>query len=175
MSIQIEASYSKKLGLPNFSSHAFMISVRAEVSSLRRLETESARLYRVLQSSVDAEIKEAGFLPDATKYKMLVDGKAAKNGASSNGHRITATPSPSADSSHSSEKQETLIAKVAKEQKFTAEDLDGIAKRLFGSPLGKLDRKQTSSFISELLAIAGPPRFRKASGRPAAPVNGAAA
>lgn len=149
--------------------------MRAEVSSLRRLETESARLYRVLQTSVDAEIKDAGFLPDATKYGMLVDGKAGQNGASSNGRRTSATPAPSAAASHSSEKQKTLIAKVAKEQKFTAEDLDGIAKRMFGSCLAELDRKQSSSFISELLAIAGPPRFRKASRQPAATVNGAAA
>ena len=174
MSIQIEATYSKKLGLPNFSSHSFMISVRAEVSSLRRLETESARLYRVLQTSVDAEIKEAGFLPDATKYGMLVDGKVSQNGAARNGHRSAAAPVATADASHSSEKQKTLIAKVAKEQKFTAEDLDGIAQRLFKLPLAQLDRKQTSSFITELLVIAGPPRFRKASGRPAE-ANGATA
>ena len=168
MSIQIEATYSKKLGLPNFSSHSFMISVRAEVSSLRRLETESARLYRVLQTSVDKEVQQVGFLPDATKYGMLLDGMAGANGPASNRHTAT-------DASHSSEKQKTLIAKVAKELKFTAEDLDGIAQRLFKLPLAKLDRKQTSGFITELLLIAGPPRFRRASGRPAAIVNGAKA
>src|SRR2546423_1070790 len=91
MSIQIEATYSKKLGLPNFSSHSFMISVRAEVSSLRRLETESARLYRVLQTSVDKEVQQVGFLPDATKYGMLIDGKSVHNGASKNGHRSAST------------------------------------------------------------------------------------
>ena len=112
-----------------------MISVRAEVSSLRRLETESARLYRVLQTSVDTEIQEAGFLPDATKYGMLVDGKAGQNGAASNGARTPTVPVPATDASRSSEKQKTLIAKVAKEQKFTAEDLDGIAQRLFKLPL----------------------------------------
>jgi hypothetical protein len=175
MSIQIEATYSKKLGLPNFSSHSFMISVRAEVSSLRRLETESARLYRVLQTSVDKEVQEVGFLPDVTKYGLLVDGKAGQNGVSGNGHLTPAASVSATDAAHSSEKQKTLIAKVAKEQKFTDEDLDGIAQRLFKLPLEQLDRKKTSGFIAELLAIAGPPRFRKASGRPAATVNGAAA
>jgi hypothetical protein len=149
-----------------------MISVRAEVSSLRRLETESARLYRVLQTSVDAEIKEAGFLPDATKYGLLVDGKAGQNGASKNGHRTSAG---SVSGANASEKQGILIAKVAREQKFTDEDLDGIAQRLFKLPLEQLDRKQTSAFITELLVIAGPPRFRKPSGRPAIAVNGAEA
>src|SRR5436190_9003976 len=97
MSIQIEATYSKKLGLPNFSSHSFMISVRAEVSSLRRLETESTRLYRVLQSSVDKEVQQVGFLPDATKYGMLVDDKAGRNGNPKNGNGSGATSGPIAD------------------------------------------------------------------------------
>jgi hypothetical protein len=174
MSIQIEATYSKKLGLPNFSSHSFMISVRAEVSSLRRLETESARLYRVLQTSVDKEVQQVGFLPDATKYGMLVDGKAGQNGGSKNGHHSVEAPVSTIDSPEASDKQKTLIEKVAKREKFTAEDLDGIAQRLFKLPLAQLDRKQTSGFITELLLIAGPPRFRKASGRPAE-ANGATA
>lgn len=97
------------------------------------------------------------------------------NGGASNGHRTPAAPASATDASHSSEKQNTLIAKLAKEQKFTAEDLDGITQRLFKLPLAELDRKQTSGFIAELLAIAGPPRFRKPSGRPAAIANGAEA
>jgi len=173
--IQLEATYAKKLGLPNFSSHSFMISVRAEVASLRRLETESARLYRVLQTSVDKEVQQVGFLPDATKYGMLVDGKGAQNGSSKNGHSASVVPASAADAAHASDKQKTLIEKVAKREKFTAEDLDGIAQRLFKLPLAHLDRKQTSGFISELLLIAGPPRFRKPSGRPAIAVNGAEA
>ncbi len=78
--IQIEASYSKKLGLPHFSSHAFMVTVRAEVSSLRRLETESTRLYRLLQSSVDKQVQQVGFLPDATSYGMLTPEPQPVNG-----------------------------------------------------------------------------------------------
>jgi hypothetical protein len=152
-----------------------MVSVSAEVSSLRRLETEAKRVYALLQSSVDEQLKAVGFLPDTAKYGTLVDGEAGQNGASSNGHHSSASPAPTTDASCSSAKQKTLIAKVAKEQKFTAEDLDGIAKRLFGSSLAELDRKQTSSFITELLMIAGPPRFRKPSGRPAVEANGATA
>jgi hypothetical protein len=171
MSIQIEATYSKKLGLPNFSSHSFMISVRAEVSSLRRLETESARLYRVLQTSVDKEVQQVGFLPDATRYGMLVDGKAVQNGGSKNGNGSAAVPTSAGDATHASDKQKTLIEKVSKREKFTPADLDGIAQRLFKLPLEQLDRKQTSGFITELLMIAGPPRFR----RPAKPSTAPAA
>lgn len=173
--IQIQATYAKKLGLPNYSSHSFMVSVSAEVSSLRRLETEAKRVYALLQSSVDEQLKAVGFVPDTTKYGMLVDGAGAQNGASSNGQHRSTTPVPTTDAAHASDKQQALIETVAKREKFTAEDLDGIAKRLFGSPLAELDRKQTSGFISELLAIAGPPRFRKPAGRPAAEANGATA
>lgn len=165
--IQIEATYSKKLGLPNFSSHSFMISVRAEVSSLRRLETESARLYRVLQSSVDKEVQEVGFLPDATKYGMLTNGKAPQNGTSKNGHRSPAVPATAADVTQPSDKQRALIEKVAKREKLTAVELNGMAQTLFQRPLGQLDRKQTSAFITELLMLAGPTRFRRPSAAPA--------
>jgi hypothetical protein len=175
MSIQIQATYAKKLGLPNYSSHSFMVSVSAEVSSLRRLETEAKRVYALLQSSVDEQLKAVGFVPDTTKYGMLVDGEAGHNGASQNGHHSAAAPVSTIDTSEASDKQKGLIEKIAKREKFTPEDLDGIAKRLFGSSLAELDRKQTSSFITELLMIAGPPRFRKPSGRPAAEANGATA
>lgn len=172
--IQIQATYAKKLGLPNFSSHSFMVSVSAEVSSLRRLETEAKRVYALLQSSVDEQLKAVGFVPDTTKYGMLVEGEGARNGASNNGQHTPATPVSQTGAAEASDKQKVLIEKVAKREKFTAEDLDGIAKRLFGSPLAELDRKQTSGFITELLLIAGPPRFRKASRRPAE-TNGATA
>lgn len=146
-----------------------MISVRAEVSSLRRLETESARLYRVLQTSVDKEVQQVGFLPDATRYGMLVDGKPSQNGAPKNGHRSTVTPVSAVGSAHPSDKQKTLIEKVSKREKITPDDLNGIALRLFKLPLEQLDRKQTSGFITELLMIAGPPRFRRAAKPPIAP------
>jgi hypothetical protein len=174
MSIQIQATYAKKLGLPNFSSHSFMVSVSAEVSSLRRLETEAKRVYALLQSSVDEQLKAVGFLPDTTKYGMLVDGQGAQNGASKNGQQPAAVSASATDASHASDKQKALIEKVAKREKFTADDLNRMAHTLFQRALDELDRKQTSAFITELLMLAGPPRFRKPSGRPAE-ANGATA
>lgn len=152
-----------------------MVSVSAEVSSLRRLETEAKRVYALLQSSVDEQLKAVGFVPDTTKYGMLVEGEGARNGASNNGQHTPATPVSQTEAAHASDKQKALIEKVAKREKFTSEDLDGIAQRLFKLPLAQLDRKRTSSFISELLLVAGPPRFRRASERPAAEANGATA
>lgn len=172
--IILEATYKKTLGLPNYSSHSFTVSVRAEVPSLRRVETETTRLYRILQGSVDKEIQQPGFLPDASRYGMIVDITSVENGAAVhvNGAAGAAPDQAPAvvgtGSSAGSEKQQALIERLAKEQQFTAVDLDGIADRLFKLPLARLNRKQTSEFISELLALAGPPRFRNGAQRPAA-------
>ena len=64
MAIVIEANYSKKLGLPAYSSHSYSVTIRSEVSDLGQVERESAKLYSILQGSVDREIQEVGFIPD---------------------------------------------------------------------------------------------------------------
>ncbi len=38
MAIILEAAYSKKLGLPNFSSHSYVVSIRTELSDLTQVE-----------------------------------------------------------------------------------------------------------------------------------------
>ncbi len=167
----IEITYGKRCGLPRYSSHSFAVSVKAEVTSLRRLEAESSRLYRLLQEIVDREVQQVGFLPDIT-YGMMVDAPAVTNGESKSGApkpavRRSRLPVLPADGSWAcSDKQKDLIQKVAKREKFTEADLEGIAQRLFGLPLQRLDKKQASAFITELFAIAGPPRFRAAASRP---------
>lgn len=175
MSIQIEASYAKKCGLPHFSSHSFMVTVRAEISSLRRLETESTRLYLLLQESVDKQMQQVGFLPDPTKYGMILDTPKQSN-------RSTLTPppsdsdSPGTDTWGCSDKQRAFIEKVAKRERFTPADLDGIARTLCQLPVQQLDKRQASKLIDELLNLSGPPRFTKrATPRDKAAVNGTAA
>ena len=65
--ITLEANYSKKLGLPNYSSHQFSVSLKTELADVSQAEQESARLYDVLQNSVDSNIRQVGFLPSETK------------------------------------------------------------------------------------------------------------
>ncbi len=84
MAIILEAVYSKKLGLPNCSSHSYVVSIRTELSDLTQVGAKSARLYALLQQSVDNEIKHVGFLPDATRYGM--------NGADAPLQQPTANP-----------------------------------------------------------------------------------
>jgi len=63
--ITLECNYSKKLGLPQYSSHQFSITLKTEIADLGAVQTESARLYALLQQSVDASIQQTGFLPQA--------------------------------------------------------------------------------------------------------------
>jgi hypothetical protein len=161
MSIQIEASYCKKLGLPNFSSHSFLVTVRAELSSLHRLETESARLYRLLQDSVDKQVEQVGFLPDATTYGLIVDSAAASNGSPTNGHQVSSSSDD--DGWACSVRQKDLILKLATQEQLSPAALDDIAQRLHRLPVPALNKKQASGFISELLAIIGPAQLRRRS------------
>ena len=68
MAVIIEANYSKKLGLPCYSSHSYSITIRSEVADLSQVERESAKLYAILQGSVDREIQEVGFIPDGNGH-----------------------------------------------------------------------------------------------------------
>jgi hypothetical protein len=61
--ITLECNYSKKLGLPQYSSHRFSITLRTELADLNQVQSESARLYKLLQEGVDTSIKDVGFLP----------------------------------------------------------------------------------------------------------------
>ena len=56
--ITLECNYSKKLGLPGYSSHQFSITLRTEISDVNQVQAESARLYKLLQDGVDTSIKE---------------------------------------------------------------------------------------------------------------------
>ena len=61
--ITLECNYSKKLGLPGYSSHQFSISLKTELTDTTQIQAESARLYKLLQNGVDTSIKEIGCLP----------------------------------------------------------------------------------------------------------------
>ena len=52
--ITIKADYTKKIGLPGYSSHQFSVSLTTELTDLSQVEQESAKLYAKLQQSVDS-------------------------------------------------------------------------------------------------------------------------
>src|ERR1700751_3076666 len=105
MAIKLSAAYSKKAGLPGYSSHSFSVSIETELQSLDNVREESARLYDSLQNSVDKQIQKTGFVPP-NGYGMEVD----KNGAW-----------------NCSQKQRELIEKIGKENNVDQNALDRLA------------------------------------------------
>ena len=181
MAIILEAAYSKKLGLPNYSSHSYVVSIRTELSDLTQVEAESARLYALLQQSVDGQIQQVGFLPDATTYGM--DGhhpNAHHNGENSthaNGNSEVEDrrrdrplePDRPADVWVCSDKQKELILKLVEQHKLDKQEVEALAKAMFGLPVKTLNRLQASGLIEELLE-----RYGKAKKNSPGRGNGAA-
>lgn len=162
MAITLEANYAKKLGLPNYSSHSYSVTIRTELTDLSQVEAESARLYRTLQDAVDREIQEVGFMPDATKYGM--NKGPSSNGASGpprsdrNGHGQPRRENGNGNGSHNghgawrcSEKQRDLIEKIVRENHLDKKNVEQLAVDLFGIGVVQLDRLQASGLIDELL------------------------
>ena len=157
MAIILEAAYSKKLGLPNYSSHSFVVSIRAELSDLAQVEAESARLYTLLQQSVDSQIREVGFLPDATRYGMDDVTAPGRSPASTpaNGTSQLHTDHPVheqlGDHWVCSDKQRELILKLVEQHKLDKKEVEALAKEMFSLPVKTLNRLQASGLIEELL------------------------
>ena len=54
MAIKLIANYSKRLGLPGYSSHQFEVSIETEITHTSELASETERLYGSLQAAVDS-------------------------------------------------------------------------------------------------------------------------
>ena len=144
MAIILEAAYSKKLGLPNYSSHSYVVSIRTELSDLTQVEAESARLYALLQQSVDHEIQQVGFMPDATRYGM--DGADAsqqpqpsQTSTNGNGHPAD-HPVHEQPGDHwvCSDKQKELILKLVEQHGLDKNEVEALAKEMFGLPVSRV-------------------------------------
>lgn len=63
MAVKLITTYAKRLGLPGYSSHQFLVSIETELQSLDNVRQESARLYESLQKVVDQQLQKTGFVP----------------------------------------------------------------------------------------------------------------
>lgn len=170
MPIILVGTYSKKLGLPNFSSHSFTVSLSTEITELGQAESEASKLYALLQQSVDRELSDVGYLPDATVYGM--NGYANGNGRQLSPEKPANASIPAQRSEvHEentwacSEKQHDLIEKVVRENELDRREVDGLAKEMFdGIGVRQLNRLQASGFIKELLERHGGKRRDQSSG-----------
>ena len=141
--VQLEANYSKKLGLPGYSSHQYSVTLRTELTDLRQVDAESTRLYTLLQDCVDRDIQQTGFLP--------------KSGPATNGHQISKASNGQANHQGEtwscSDKQRALILKVIEEQQRDKQEIETLAQERFGKGVRQLNRIEASDLIDELVVF----------------------
>ncbi len=131
MAIKLNAAYSKKAGLPGYSSHQFSVSIETELQNLDNVAKESAQLYKSLQQVVDQQIQKTGFVPP-NGYGMEQDA-----------------------SWNCSPKQRQLIEKIITENKLDQKAVTDIANEMFSLKVEQLNKLQASGLIDELLAKHG--------------------
>jgi hypothetical protein len=159
MALILTSDYSKKLGLPGFSSHQFSVSIQTELTDLDRVPGEVARLYRLLQQAVDREIQQTGFVP-GDGYGEVPRALPATNG-NGNGNGSNVHPDANAEVTwQCSDRQRELITDLAAELKLDDAALDKRSERLFRRPACQLNKLCASGLISDLLAEAGTRRQR---------------
>jgi hypothetical protein len=147
--ITLECNYSKKIGLPQYSSHQFSVTLKTEIADVSQAEGESARLYRLLQTSVDDSIREVGFLPGS-------NGNSHGNGnGNGNGHNNGNQPVSEKDTWKCSPAQKNLILKVVEEHKLDKLKVEELAVDRFGAGVKSLTKLQASGLIEELLQMTG--------------------
>ncbi len=139
MALTLVANYSKKVGLPNFSSHSFSISCTKEITSIDHVEEESTELYSILQHAVDSQLENVGYMPEqggSTRKEVPVN-RITTNAVRTNGN---------GSSWRCSEKQEALLKKLLNDQ-----DVEQVAEQMFGQPVSELNKLQASGLIQRLL------------------------
>lgn len=142
MAVLLQITYSKKLGLPNFSSHSCSASVQVEIADVSQVVEENARLYQLLQSSVDKEIQAVGFMPEVG-YGMNKPQDGAPPQTNGKGTHRT-------DSAGISEKQLDLVNRIVKENNISKTLVENLAIEMFQVGVRSLNRLQASGLIDEL-------------------------
>jgi hypothetical protein len=148
MAVFIKATYVKKLGLPQYSSHQYSVEVSAELTDLSQLPHASVDLYARLQQAVDEQIVNPGFVPgEAPPPKSSVHAPV---------------PTALAHLAHEeewrcSEKQRDLILKIVAEHQLDKQEIDNLARQRFGNGVKQLNKLQASALIDELIETHGGP------------------
>jgi hypothetical protein len=177
MALKLIANYSKRLGLPGYSSHQFSVCVETEISSIDDVAGESSRLYQTLQHSVDEEIQNTGFVPEAG-YGSKPGGNGSANGSTngrSNGHSNGYTNGHAGNGNgygnnghangqtnghhapvtgdlwNCSDKQRDLILKLVDEHQLDKGEVDAASHDMFGIGVRELNKLQASGLIDRIL------------------------
>jgi hypothetical protein len=147
--IKLIANYSKRLGLPGYSSHQFSVSCETEITNVDDVRRESERLYATLQQSVDEQIQQTGFVPDA-------DYGSNGNGNIKPVNRIASISKTNGITTNDngewrcSEKQRELLLKLIKDHNLE-EVAEEMSEAMFGCSPEALNKLQASGLIQRIL------------------------
>lgn len=144
--LTLEANYQKKIGLPQYSSHQFSLTIKTELADITQVEKESARLYSLLQTNVDKEMQKVGFLPE--KENGNGNGHSNGNGhQNGNGSRFKVQD----EMWNCTIAQKNLVLKIVEENKLDLSNIARLAQERFDMPLNQINTMQASGLIKELV------------------------
>ena len=148
MAIKLIANYSKRLGLPGYSSHQFSVSVETELVTTDDVAAESGRLYQRLQTTVDEQMLKTGFVPPSTYGMEQTNGSDAHTAE-------TITHIHDNGRWKCSDKQRELILKLVDEHQLDKNEVDHLSRQRFGKGVTQLSKLEASGLIDELLETYG--------------------
>lgn len=148
MAIKLIANYSKRLGLPGYSSHQFSIEIETELVTTDDVAGESARIYGLLQSNVDEQIRQTGFVPP-TGYGMEDSPQLRASDHAKEG------PPSQPSAWKCSDKQRELIGKLVTEHQLDKSDVEALSIERFGKGVRHLNKVEASGLIDELIDTHG--------------------
>ena len=150
MSVIIEANYSKKIGLPGYSSHQYMLTLRTELTDLTQVGPESQRLHALLQANVDRELQQPGWLPPGNNSAAPANGGNGGNGHHPRNGNGNGNGNGHADRWNCTPKQQALIIKIVDENRLDKNDIEQLAHDRFGKGVKELNTMDASGLIEEL-------------------------
>lgn len=160
MAIKLIANYSKRLGLPGYSSHQFSIEIETELVTTDDVAAESARIYELLQTNVDEQMKTTGFVPP-TGYGCEENPPAASPNGQTNG----ASRPPASTEWKCTAKQRELIENLVAEHHLEKTAVESLAVERFGKGVRQLCKLEASGLIDELLDTHGGQQRPATNGR----------
>jgi hypothetical protein len=156
MAITFEATYAKKLGLPNYSSHQYSVTIRTELTDLSTVEEASTRLYGILQDAVDREIQHVGFIPDASTYGMKNGSGQGTNSGSAHGSAVNGNGhDTNGEAWACTDGQKKLILQLVHDNQLDKQEIEADAQQMFGCGVKELNKLQASGLIDEILERLG--------------------
>jgi len=158
--ITLECNYSKKIGLPGYSSHQFCVTLRTEIADLSQVQAESGRLYALLQASVDTELQQTGFNPGAENGHG--QAPAGRNGRANGYRNGNGNGSAAAEVWVCTPKQKGLILGLVDEHKIDKTTVEALAQQLFRKGVRQLNKLEASGLIDEMIEKYAP----KGNGNP---------